>query len=504
MSNSFSGVQRRLSAHVVGMFAIGGTVGTGLFFSVSQTLSNGPFWAILAYFYVGLVCLVVVQIIAEMACAFPVAGLLCQFPIMFLLRPIGLSCNLVYWFSWLVTLALELVLLGEFLRPYVAENYVIWGFWGLLTGLNLLPVDFYGYTEYAVSLVKVVALVLWMAFLSLSVAFGSLKDVGFGLWLQNYPDSFFGEGVLVSGPVLSRFLALLTSLVAASFTFQLAESIAITAGEVREPTVAIPRAARLVFVRIFAFYVLSVVLLSVSVPYNYNFGGHGGQSDPFSSPFLVALVRCGLLANLGLVGVFKVVIFCSVLSAANSNIYFGLRCLVAMSKSDLLQPFWAHTSVSGVPTRAVFATAIPGLLALLTQYRLFKYTFNLLLNSAALAGLLMWLLSLWSYWRFHQALVSGGGSRDDLPYKSGLNLPFWSLVAAANVAAVIGLNGISNFWGFSWDSMIACYLTPVVFLALWGVFWLQSGGPMLVPIKEITVAERRSYGSVEETDLVSE
>lgn len=497
MTGDFPGVHRRLSAHVVGMLAIGGTVGTGLFYSVSQTLANGPFWAILAYCYVGLVCLVVVQVIAEMACVFPVAGLLCQFPIRFLLRPMGQACNLVYWFSWLVTLALELVLLGEFLRPYLAEKYVILASWALLTAVNLLPVSFYGYTEYAVSLVKVVALVLWMAFVGFMVVFGGLPDVGIDLWVQNYPYSFFGEGVLVSGPILSRFLALLTSLVAASFTFQLAESIAITAGEVREPTVAIPRAARLVFVRIFAFYVLSVVLLSLSVPYNYDFGGRGDQTDPFSSPFLVVLVRCGLLPNLAMVGVFNVVVFCAVVSAANSNIYFGLRCMVAMSETGILEPYWGKTSVSGVPVRAVFATAIPGLLALLTQYKLFQYTFNLLLNSAALAGLLMWLLCLWSYWRFHRALVLGGSSREELPYKSSLNLPIWSLIAAANVAAVIGLNGVSNLWKFSWDSMVACYLTPFIFTVLWGAFWVQNGGPVLVPIEEIGVRKMAGYGSTD-------
>src|ERR1700759_3480679 len=67
------------------------------------------------------------------------------------------------------------------------------------------------------------------------------------------------------------------------------ESIAITAGETKDPTRNMPRVVKNVFWRILLFYILSVLIIGLNVPYTESgLTGKTSRTSPFTLVFQMA------------------------------------------------------------------------------------------------------------------------------------------------------------------------------------------------------------------------
>lgn len=492
------GSQQGVSGHhltlaSVLMLAIGGTIGTGLFFSVSSVLRNGPFATLVAMSYILFLVYLVLEMTAELAVFMPGNGLICKFHFVFLSVPLGLANNLIYWASWGFTLALELSILASTCLYWNAgfveshQGLIIFGIWLLLTAFNLLPVDTYGEIEFWIALVKVVAILAWIVFV-----LGNLIYSGtiFQTYTANLPSSFFGS-LDVPSAYIVRFI---NSLVFVSFIFQSVESIAITTGDMEKPQETVPKVTRLIFVRIVVFYLLSVALLTLTISFDDErlIGGSENARDKLlSSPFLISLINCGLNENGVMLSTFNFVIFTAILSAANSNIYFGSRCLQAVCeehRGSSLARVFSKSNASGVPVASVLLTSALGLTSLLLRYQSIATVFSFLLTCCASAGMLMWCLVGFSYARFSKALSAFGVDRSRLLYSSKWNLPRWAPFVSVNIVLILLCNGLSCYWDFSFLALIGAYSTPAVFLALWAIFELREGHG-LNNVKDINIYE---------------
>lgn len=102
------------------------------------------------------------------------------------------------------------------------------------------------------------------------------------------------------------------------YAFGGTELVAVTVGEAKNPRIVMPKAIRLTFFRICFFYVISVFLLGLTVPYNSSklvFATKSSTSAA-ASPFLVAVT----LAKInGLGDLLNACLLVFVLSAANSG-----------------------------------------------------------------------------------------------------------------------------------------------------------------------------------------
>lgn len=474
-----------LSPATVSMLAIGGTIGTGLFFSVTNIIRFGPFVALAAMCYIAFIVVLILEITGELAVYLPENGLICKFQFMFLSRLVGLANNLIYWISWCLTYALELSLIVTICRfwdDYWVEKYqtlLVLSVWLLLTAFNLLPVDVYGKIEFWISLIKVVAILAWIVVVLVALV---AEKHYLHVWTADWPASFFGP--FLSAP--NYVVNFVNCLIFSSFVFQSVESVAITTGDVAEPEVTIPKVIRIVFVRIVVFYMVSVLLLTLLVSYA---DLKPPSDDLLSSPFLISLLNCGFQSKALLLG-FNFVILSAIVSAANSNVYFGSRCLESISESHGGQrwSFLSATNKDNVPVSAVLLTSAFGLVALLLRFQSIGVVFNLLLTCCALAGMLMWCLLCFSHIRFYQALETHGVSKDALMFRSKWNLLFWAWFAAVNLVVVLACNGVTNYWDFSWLAFCGSYMTPALFLGMWGYFEL-TGKRGLIPLEMIPVWE---------------
>lgn len=460
-----------LSGVTAGMLSIGGTVGTGLFFSTAALLRLGPLVALLSVAYVAFLVSVVVSISGELAAYMPGTGLLCEFLTIYLSPPIGLANNCIYCLSWGLTFALELSILTEMVRNWWpwADNHpstVLFVLWGSLFALNLLPVDIYGRVELWLALIKVVAIVVWMLVVTLTVLgrWGTAGPLPLTLWWQHWPRGLLGDSA--GGPVAFA-VAAVNAVIYCSFLFQSVESVAITTGDLDNVQDEMPFVISLVLVRIVAFYVACVFLLAITVDCTQLLAVPSSES-----PFMVSLRYLGFCGKSLLWG-FDVVIFSAILSAANSNVYFGSRCLAAVVEPKF--PSLAKTSNYGVPAYTVAITSSIGLVAFLLRFHAVSVVFGVLLTCCALAGLLMWCCLCCAYTRFHWGLVENGQSRDCLPYRARLDLPRWAPFVAGNIIFILLFSGATNWWAFSWLQFVASYTTPLLFGLLWLVFSYNCG-----------------------------
>ena len=460
-----SEVKRGLKQRHISMIALGGTIGTGLFIGLSTPLKNaGPVGALIAYLFMGTIAYSVTQSLGEMATYIPVTSSFTVFSARFLSPSIGAANGYLYWFSWAVTFALELGIVGQIIQYWTyAVPLVAWItiFWVILTMMNMVPVKFYGEFEFWIASIKVISIVGFLIYcLCIVCGAGATGPVGFRYWKN---PGAFGDGIISSNVNTARFFGWFSSLINAAFTYQGTELVGITAGEAANPRRAVPRAINKVLFRIIFFYVLSLLFIGLLVPYN----------DPkltstthyiSSSPFLIAIENAGTKV---LPDIFNAIILTTIISAANSNVYVGSRIMFSLSKNGLAPRFLSRTSKKGVPYMSVLFTVLFGALAYMNVSVGGQNAFDWLLNITAVAGFFSWLFISLSHIRFMQCLKSRGLSRDHLPYKAKW-MPGLAYYATFFMILIITFQGFTAFAPhFSGLDFLAAYISVALFVVVW-------------------------------------
>lgn len=130
------------------MIALGGTIGTGLFIGTGSAIgSAGPAGSLISYCFFATVVYSLANSIGEMAAYIPITGSFTVFCSRFVSPALGASIGWLYWFSWAITFAIELSIVGqviEFWTFAVPIGAWIAIFFVIFTILNFFPVKFYG------------------------------------------------------------------------------------------------------------------------------------------------------------------------------------------------------------------------------------------------------------------------------------------------------------------------------------------------------------------------
>ena len=159
-------LKRTIGNRQLSMIAIGGAIGTGLFFASGAAIAQaGPGGALLAYATMGLAVYCMMQSLGEMATQLPIPGSFEAYAERFVDPSLAFAVGWNYWFSWAITLAAELVagaLIVKFWFPDSQSAYWATGFFAVLLALNLLSVKAYAEAEYWFAGIKVVTvIILW-------------------------------------------------------------------------------------------------------------------------------------------------------------------------------------------------------------------------------------------------------------------------------------------------------------------------------------------------------
>jgi AAT family amino acid transporter len=189
------------------------------------------------------------------------------------------------------------------------------------------------------------------------------------------------------------------------------ESIAITAGETKNPTQTMPRVVRNVFWRILLFYVLSVLLIGLNIPYNTD--GLKSKNSRVS-PFTLVLQ----LAGSKVAGSFiNAVVMTSVLSAANHALFAGTRLMYTLSVEGHAPRVFGRLNRRQVPWVAVLATSVIGGLCFGASFIGAGQLWTWLQNLVGVSNQLSWIAIAIASLRFRRA-VRIQGKEHLLPFKN--------------------------------------------------------------------------------------
>ena len=466
-TGSNTGLRRDLKARHITMIAVGGSIGTGLFVASGATIAQaGHGSALLAYSIIGLMVYFLMTSLGELAAYEPVAGSFSTYGRRYVDEGFGFALGWNYCYNWAITVAVDLVaaqLVMGWWFPDVPGT--LWSalFLAFIFTLNYISVKGFGETEYWFALLKVVTVILFIC-TGFAMIFGILSGdtpAGFENWA-------IGDAPFVGG-----LPALIGVAMVVGFSFQGTELIGIAAGETEHPEKNIPKAVRQVFWRILLFYILSIFVISLIIPYTDPRLLRNDVADIAVSPFTLVFEHAGLLSAAALM---NAVILTSVLSAGNSGLYASTRMLFVLAHQGSAPKIFGKLSASGVPRNALFATTAVAGLCFLTSLFDNQSVYLWLLNTSGMSGFIAWLGIAISHYRFRRGYMMNGYDVNKLPYKSSF-FPFGPMFAfALCMIIMLGQNYQAFLAGtIDWAGVVATYIGIPLFLAIWLGYKLITG-----------------------------
>lgn len=459
--NGQNTMHRSLKTRHLSMIAIGGSIGTGLFVASGSAISTaGPGGALVAYSAIGLMVFFLMTSLGEMATYLPVSGSFSTYATRFVDPAVGFAMGWNYWFNWAITLAVDIstaALIMQFWLPNIHGWIFSLTFMVIIFLLNALSVKSFGEAEYWFSLVKVITVIIFLI-IGFMTIFGIIGGHSDGLLNLTK-----GEAPFVGG-----IPSILAVFVVAGFSFQGTELIGITAGESETPETSIPKAIKQVFWRILLFYILSIFVIAVLIPYTSPSLLGSGASDIAMSPFTLVFKRAGLAAAASLM---NAVILTSVLSAGNSGMYAGTRMLYAMAKTNQAPKIFGRVNSRGIPIFALLLTTLVGMIAFVASI-LGPRVYILLVAGSGLTGFIAWIGIALTHYRFRRAFIKQGHDLGELKYKARW-FPFGPILALVLCILVIVGQDIKSFTDFDWQSIGITYMSIPLFVFFYAYYKIK-------------------------------
>ncbi|NME98104.1 amino acid permease [Aneurinibacillus aneurinilyticus] len=451
-------LHRGLKARHMTMIAIGGSIGTGLFLASGATINSaGPGGALVAYLAISIMVYFLMTSLGEMATLLPVSGSFSTYATRFVDPALGFALGWNYWYNWAVTIAVEIAagaLIMKFWFP--DSSSLLWSvlFLGIMFGLNFLSVKGYGEGEYWFALIKVISIIAFIVIgLAMIVGIMGGEAVGF----KNF--------TIGDAPFHGGFMAILGVFMIAGFSFQGTELVGIAAGESENPRKTVPKAIRQVFWRILLFYILSIIVIGLLIPYTDNRLVSADIENIAVSPFTLVFEKAGFAFA---AAVMNTVILTSVLSAGNSGMYACARMLWVLAEEGKAPKFLSKVNKRGIPANALYVTCLVGMLAFLSSLFGDGVVYIWLLNASGMSGFIAWVGIAICHYRFRKAYVAQGMELRDLPYRAKW-FPFGPIFAFILCIIIIFGQNYNAFLGetIDWNGILVSYIGLPLFFLLW-------------------------------------
>ncbi|KAK2734146.1 Amino-acid permease inda1 [Myotisia sp. PD_48] len=484
LANKHNQLNQTLKSRHLHMIAIGGSIGAGLFVGSGSALGKaGPGGLLLDFGIIGVMMFNVVYALGELAIMYPISGGFYTYSTRFIDPSWGFAMGWNYVFQWAIVLPLELTVAAITIEYWQLKiNVGIWitVFIVLIVLINVFGVLGYGEEEFWSSVLKLAAIVIFLIIGMVCVLGGGPSD---GKYTEYWgARHFYNPGAFANG-----FKGVCAVFVTAAFAFSGTELVGLAAAESKTPLKSLPAAIKQVFWRITLFYILSLLFVSLLVPYNDKRLLGSGYIDVKASPFVIVAKDAGLI---GFDSFMNVVILVSVISIGNSGVYGGSRTLTALSEQGYAPKIFSYIDKAGRPLVSTIAIISCSALAYINISASGPVIFDWLLALSGLAALFTWGSICLAHIRFRMAWKYHGHTEDELPFKAafgvagswlGLTLIILVLIAQFYTAVwPLGNNGkVGTAEGF-----FKSYLAAPVVLFFWacGYFWKRTGWLRLAQI----------------------
>ena len=421
-----AGYHKALRPRQLQMIAIGGAIGTGLFLGAAGRLREAGPGLFLVYAVCGIFVFFILRALGELVLHRPSSGSFVSYAREFYGEKLAFGVGWMYFFHWCMTGIVDITAIATYVHYWGATEVIPqWAIaliaLAIVVSINLISVKWFGELEFWAALIKVIALV---AFLIVGTVFlaGRFKLDG----------EVTGPSLLTShgGLFPTGFLPLVTVTTGVVFAYAAVELVGTAAGEAENPEKIMPRAINSVIARIALFYVGSLVLLGLLLPYT--------AFDRNVSPFVTFFSKLGVH---GSGSIMNLVVLTAAFSSLNAGLYSTGRILRSMSMNGSAPSVASRMSKSGVPYVGILATGAIALIGVGLNAVVPDKAFEIVLNMSALGTIFAWTaiivcqLQLWRWSRTGKA---------ERPSFRLMGAPYTSIATLIFLAVVVVLMAVNK------------------------------------------------------------
>ena len=431
-------MQRGLKNRHLQMIALGGAIGTGLFYGSASTIQLAGPAVMLAYLLGGIIIYFVMRMLGEMAVHEPVSGSFSYYATKYWGKFPGFLAGWNYWFDYIIVSMAELTAVGIYMNfwfPDLPQWISAFVCLVVITLVNLVNVGAYGEAEFWMAIIKIVAISLMIVlglFLIVTNPAGFPANIS-NLWSYG---GFLPHGVW----------GLMLSLTVVMFSFGGIELIGITAGEAEDPDHSIPKAINQVIWRILIFYVGTMAVLMALWPWN--------EVGTEASPFVQIFANIGIPAA---AHILNFVVLTAAISVYNSAIYSNSRMLYGLASESNAPGPLSYLSRRGVPVTGILVSSGITLIVVALNYLFPGHVFMYLIAIATCAACISWTVITVTHLKFRREMKHQG-----VPAKFAS--PFFPWI---NYVCLIFLAGVWLMMTQIPDMQLAIYVLPIWLLLLY-------------------------------------
>jgi GABA permease len=438
---STSTLRRGLSQRQLNMIALGGVIGAGLFVGSGVVIGETGPAAFVTYALCGVVVVLVMRMLGEMGTANPSTGSFADYARQAMGGWAGFSVGWLYWYFWVVVVGFEAIAGGAVLRFWIDAPLWLLSLTLMvaMTATNLFSVGAFGEFEFWFAGIKVVAIVVFLGLGSLFV-FGAWPRHGIDFSNLTSHGGWFPHGI-------GALFGAVSVVIPAMFG---AEVATIAAAETANPERAVARSTKSVVARIVIFYVGSVFLLAVIVPWDSHQAG--------ASPYAAALREMGIPAA---GHIMNAVVLTAAVSCLNSGLYTASRMLFVLAARHEAPRRLVKVSRRGVPYVAILCSSVVGFLCVIMAWVAPGTVFVFLLKSTGTLVLSVYLLIALS-----QIVLRRRTPTERLRVKMWF-FPGLSILTLVGIVGVLVLMALDpnaraqvSLGALSWAVILALYFVP--------------------------------------------
>lgn len=399
------------------MIAIGGAIGTGLFYGSGGAIEKAGPALILAYLVAGLAVFVIMRALGELLVYRPVSGSISEYAEEFLGRFAGFANGWTYWAVWATTCMAEITVAGKYVQywfPSIPQWVTALVVLVVLFVANLISVKIFGEAEFWFSMIKVTA-IIGMIIIGIGVL---LPFTGLAPGPGSSVANLWNDG----GFFPTGFSSALLSLQIVVFAYVGVELVGVTAGEAENPRVTLRKAINTLPFRIGLFYVGALIMILSIQGWRHYHAGH--------SPFVAVFAYLNIPAAAGIV---NFVLLTAALSSCNSGVYSTGRMVRSLAQRGDAPAGLQALSSRHVPMLAICFSALTMGIGVLVNYVSPDKAFAYVTSVSTIGIIFVWGSILLSHLVYRRHVAAGLLPASDYrlpgaPYTTVLALTFLAVV----------------------------------------------------------------------------
>lgn len=386
----------QLKSRHLTMMGLGSAVGAGLFLGVGLGIQISGTSVLISYAVAGILIALIMWMLGEIAAARPSLGSFSTYAGQAFGHWARFTMGWIYWFMLIMVMGAEITgaaaIIGSWfdIAPWIPALIAV----AFFAVVNFAAVRGFGEFEFWFAIIKVAVIIAFLV-VGILMALGILPGMDLSRAGTNFTDNFLPNG-------MPGFAA---GLLAVAFAFGGIELVTIAAAESEDPARNVATAVRAIIVRIMIFYIGSIVVITMALPFSQIQDADAAANSPFTLVLEAAKIPFAA-------GFMEAIIALALLSAFNAQIYATSRLVFDMAKDHCAPKFFLKTNHSGSPINAVILSMIFAFASVGLQFWNPPGLLAFLFNAVGGCLLVVWTFIVASFLKLHPQLKANGELTD--------------------------------------------------------------------------------------------